>query len=482
VLISEGLAEALLPTPPADADNMMDANKKSPGLKVVILAAGLGTRMKSDRAKVLHELAGKPLIAHVIDGAIKLSPEKIFVVVGHQGDVVREACIKRFGADLFEFVPQHEQLGTGHAVNCVREHLENDDATVLVLSGDVPMIGQETLSSLLSTHDSYRSACTILSVVLPDPSGYGRIVRDYDAGFVGIVEQKDADEKQLQIEEINTGIYCFDSKKLFGSLARIGNSNAQGEYYLTDVPAIMVSDGDKVAVNICSDPAEVEGVNDRNQLAALERKLREKVNSFHMNAGVTIIDPANTYIGTDAVIGRDTILHPNVFIEGDSNIGTGCVIRSGSRIKDSVVGSGVEVLDGCVITDSNIGDNCRLGPMAHLRNGARMGDGSKVGNFVELKNTVLGKGAKASHLTYLGDAEVGDNANIGAGTVTCNYDGVKKNKTVIGRDVRIGSDTMLIAPVTIGDGAVTGAGSVVTSDVPAGALVYGVPARIKEDS
>ena len=461
---------------------MVESKKTSQSLKVIILAAGLGTRMKSDRAKVLHELAGKPLIVHVIEGARKLSPEKIYVVIGHQGEQVREVCAKRFGESLFEFVPQTEQLGTGHAVNCVREHLEHDDSTVLVLSGDVPMIGEETLSSLISIHDSYKSACTILSVVLPDPSGYGRIVRDYDAGFVGIVEQKDADEKQLQIEEVNTGIYCFDSKKLFRALSKIGNKNAQGEYYLTDVPAIMLGDGDRVAVSACSDPAEVEGVNDRNQLADLERKLRQKVNAFHMSSGVTIIDPSNTYISPDSVIGRDSVIHPNVFIEGDSNIGTGCVIRPGSRVRDSIVGDGVEILDGCIVTDSNIGNGCKLGPMAHLRNGARMEDGSKIGNFVELKNTVLGRGAKASHLTYLGDAEVGENANIGAGTVTCNYDGVKKNKTVIGRDARIGSDTMLVAPVTVGDGAVTGAGSVVTSDVPPGALVYGVPARIKKES
>ncbi len=461
---------------------MAESNKTSGSLKVIILAAGLGTRMKSDRAKVLHELAGKPLIAHVIDGAKKLNPDKIYIVIGHQGDEVREVCVSRFGESLFEFVPQQVQPGTGHAVNCVRDHLKDDDSTVMVLSGDVPMIGEGTLAQLLDTHDSYNSSCTVLSVVLADPTGYGRIVRDYDNGFQGIVEQKDADEKQLQIEEINTGIYCFDSRKLFKALSRIGNKNAQGEYYLTDVPAIMLAEGEKVTVSACSDPAEVEGVNDRNQLATLERKLREKVNSFHMNSGVTLVDPANTYISPDAVIGRATVIHPNVFIEGDSNIGTGCVVRSGSRIKDSVVGNGVEVLEGCIVTDSQIGNSCKLGPMAHLRGGARMEDGSRIGNFVELKNTILGKGGKASHLTYLGDAEIGENANIGAGTVTCNYDGEKKNKTVIGKNVRIGSDTMLVAPVTIGDGAVTGAGSVITSDVPAGALVYGVPARVKKES
>jgi bifunctional UDP-N-acetylglucosamine pyrophosphorylase/glucosamine-1-phosphate N-acetyltransferase len=310
-----------------------------------------------------------------------------------------------------------------------------------------------------------------------DPSGYGRVVRDDNGIFERIVEQKDATPHQMEIDEINSGIYCFDSRRLFTALAQVSNENAQGEYYLTDVPHILSSEGGEVAIFLCDDPAEVEGVNDRRQLAVMEAEIRERTLTRLMVDGVTFIDPRASYVSSRAAIGRDTIIHPNVTIEGKSSIGEGCVIRPGTRLTNSTVGNGVEIRDNCFITDSTVGDGCTVGPMAHLRGHAVMVEGSKVGNFVEMKKSTLGRKSKASHLTYLGDATIGEDTNIGAGTITCNYDGKNKHETHIGKHVKIGSDTMLVAPITVGDGAVTGAGSVVTKDVDANKLVVGAPAR-----
>lgn len=453
-------------------------------LNVLILAAGLGTRMRSNLAKVLHRLDGRPLISHVCCTASALAPQKIYVVVGHQGDDVKKAVLGECSDDLVSFVFQKEQLGTGDAVNAAREQLAASDSTLLVLSGDVPMIRAETLAALVQKHKGHRgkgAACTILTVRLKDPSGYGRIVRDESGMFQRIVEQKDATDEQRAIDEINSGIYCFDSRKLFEALGEVKNHNAQGEYYLTDVPQILRDAGEDVAIYLHNDINEIEGVNDRRQLANMEQEIgRRIIAKLMLDSGVTFIDPRNTYVSAEAALGRDTVLHPNVTIEGRSVIGDGCVIRSGTRIVDSQIGSGVEVLDNCLIVKSTIGNGCTVGPMAHLRGHAVMEDESKVGNFVELKKTVLGRGSKASHLTYLGDATIGEKTNIGAGTITCNYDGKNKHETHIGSNVKIGSDTMLIAPVTIGDGASTGAGSVVTKDVEPGSLVVGVPAKRKQ--
>ena len=450
-------------------------------LDILILAAGLGTRMKSNLAKVLHKLDGRPLINHVCETAATLSPRKIYVVVGHQAGDVKHAVLDELDAELAAFVVQKQQFGTGDAVNAARELLESQDSTLLVLSGDVPMIRAETLAELVSNHRDFRgrgAACTILTVRLKDPTGYGRVVRDENGIFEQIVEQKDATDEQLDIDEINSGIYCFDTQKLFAALSQIDNHNAQGEYYLTDVPRILRDAGDDVAIFQCSDPDEVEGVNDRRQLADMEKQIRRRtVAKLMLESGVTFIDPKAAYIGSRAAIGRDTVIYPNVTVEGDSVIGEGCIIRSGTRIKDSKIGNGVEIRDNCLIRDSEVGDECTLGPMAHLRGHAVMMDKSQVGNFVELKKTNLGRGSKASHLTYLGDATIGENTNIGAGTITCNYDGKNKHETHIGDNVKIGSDTMLIAPVTVGDGAMTGAGSVVTKDVAENELVVGVPAK-----
>jgi bifunctional UDP-N-acetylglucosamine pyrophosphorylase/glucosamine-1-phosphate N-acetyltransferase len=450
-------------------------------LDVLIMAAGLGTRMRSNLAKVLHRLDGRPLINHVCRTALALSPQKIYVVIGHQGEDVKQAVVAEFGEERFEFVWQREQLGTGHAVNCAREFLAERDSEVLVLSGDVPMIRAETLAGLVQhnrTHRGRGASATVLTVKLEDPSGYGRVVRTEEGFFSRIVEQKDASDEEKAVKEINSGIYIFDTRKLFAALSRVKNENAQGEYYLTDVPALLREDGDDVAVYLHNDAFEVEGVNDRRQLAEMERTLcRRTVSKMMLDYGVTFIDPKNAYISADAKIGRDTVIYPGVVVEGASEIGDGCAVRPGTRIANSKVGSNVEILDNCLIVDSEVGNSCTVGPMAHLRGHAVMEEKAKVGNFVELKKTVLGRGSKANHLTYLGDATIGEKTNIGAGTITCNYDGKNKHQTKIGNNVKIGSDTMLVAPIEVGDGAVTGAGTVATKDIAPNKLVVGAPGR-----
>jgi bifunctional UDP-N-acetylglucosamine pyrophosphorylase/glucosamine-1-phosphate N-acetyltransferase len=313
---------------------------------------------------------------------------------------------------------------------------------------------------------------------LADPTGYGRVVRNHDGAFARIVEQKDASDDEKNIDEINAGFYCFRSSNLYYSLANLSNDNAQGEYYLTDVPGILQAKGEPIGIYVAPNAQEVEGVNDRRQLADLETEIRRRtVAKLMLESGVTFIDPNAAYISARATIGRDTVIHPNVTVEGDSVIGEGCIIRSGTRIHHSKIGNNVEIRDNCLIRDSEVGDACTLGPMAHLRGHAVMAHKSAVGNFVELKKTNLGHGSKASHLTYLGDATIGEKTNIGAGTITCNYDGKNKHETHIGSGVKIGSNTMLVAPVTVGDRASTGAGSVVTKDIEPDDLVVGVPAK-----
>ncbi len=453
-------------------------------LDVLILAAGLGTRMRSNLAKVLHKIDSRPLINHVCLTATALAPRRIYVVIGHQGEDVKHAVLEELDSAHAAFVWQKEQLGTGHAVNAAREFLENEDSTLLILSGDVPMIRAETLAALVQQHYHHRgrgAACTILTVKLDDPSGYGRVVRD-DAGFFSkIVEQKDATDEQKQIREINSGIYCFDTKKLFAALSKVQNDNVQGEYYLTDVPSLLREAGEDISLYNHTDAREVSGINNRAELADLERIFcRRTISKMMLDYGVSFIDPKNAYVSESANIGRDTLIYPNVSIEGASVVGDGCTIRSGTRITNSRIGRNVEILDNCVITDSEISDNCTVGPFAHLRNKAKLEESAKVGNFVELKKTILGRGSKASHLTYLGDATIGEKTNIGAGTITCNYDGVNKHATIIENNVKIGSDTMLVAPVRVGSGSVTAAGSVVTRDVPPDTLVAGVPAQNQE--
>ena len=456
-----------------------DSEQNKP-LNVLVMAAGLGTRMKSKRAKVLHELAGRPLIAHVVRTAQTLEPRTILVIVGHQAEEVEQAVLAEVG-ELASFAVQAQQRGTGDAVESARQQLESSGSLVLLLSGDVPLIRAETLRKLIEQHRASAAACTILGVRLENPTGYGRIIRDEQGAFEKIVEQKDASEEERQVREINSGIYCFESGDLFEALKRVEPKNQQGEYYLTDVCEILNSAGRKVEVFLHTEAREVSGVNTRAELAEFENLLRRNaIRRLMIESGVTFIDPSHAYISPEAEIGRDTIIYPNVAIEGKSVIGENCVIRYGARISNSKLSDNVTVKDHSLIVDSEIASNCSVGPFAHLRMNTVLEEEATVGNFVEVKKSRLKRGTKAMHLTYLGDATIGERTNIGAGTVTCNYDGKHKHETIIEDDVKIGSDTMLVAPVRVGARSVTGAGSVVTKDVPPDSLVAGVPAEVKK--
>lgn len=444
------------------------------------MAAGLGTRMKSKRAKVLHELGGAPLIAYVVRAAQALEPRSIITIVGHQAEEVERAVVTEVG-ELASFVVQEQQRGTGDAVESARSLLENSDSLVLVLSGDVPMMRTETLRKLIDDYNNSGAACSILSVRLENPTGYGRVIRDESDTFRKIVEQRDATDEERQVREINSGIYCFDSKALYEALRKVEPKNDQREYYLTDVPEIILASGGAVSVYLHNEAREAFGINTRAELAEFENLIRRSaIRRLMTDSGVTFIDPSHAYISAEAQIGRDTIIHPNVTIEGKSVIGEGCVIRSGARITNSHLGDNVVVKDHSIIVDSQLESNCSVGPFAHLRMNAVLEEKATVGNFVEVKKSRLKRGTKAMHLTYLGDATIGERTNIGAGTVTCNYDGVNKHQTIIEDDVKIGSDTMLVAPVRVGARSMTGAGSVVTKDVPPDSLVAGVPAEVKK--
>jgi bifunctional UDP-N-acetylglucosamine pyrophosphorylase / glucosamine-1-phosphate N-acetyltransferase len=455
---------------------------------VMILAAGLGTRMKSRRAKVLHEIAGLPLVAHVLRAAFKLAPEAVFTVVGHQAEEV-ESAVRDEAARLVEhgaaqpdlqFILQAEQRGTGHAVMAAREQLKGRTAPLILLAGDGPMIKAETLRRLAETHENERNAATVLTVEMDDPTGYGRIVHDAEGRFARIVEQKDGSPAELAVREVCVSIYCFDVAALLAALDHLNTDNAQGEYYVTDVPAIMLKQGKRVGIFCHTDPEEVPGINTRVELAELDRKLRAAKLRELMLGGVTIVDPASTYIHLDVEIGQDTIIHPQVMIEGASRIGANCTIYSWSRLRNVTVEDGVTIRNSTVIEDCLIRARAVVGPFARLRMQAEVGEQAIIGNFVEVKKSKIGKDTKAQHLAYLGDATLGDDVNIGAGTITCNWDGERKHETIIEDGARIGSDTMLVAPVRVGRGAKTGAGAVVNKDVPPDSLAVGVPAVIKK--
>jgi bifunctional UDP-N-acetylglucosamine pyrophosphorylase / glucosamine-1-phosphate N-acetyltransferase len=438
--------------------------------------------MKSLKAKVLHELDGHPLITHVIRKAQALDHSNLYVIVGYQAAEVEAVVRRELGtvANRATFVTQKEQRGTGDAVMSAAGLLENSDATLLVLSGDVPLIRAETLRTFVDFHSANGAAASILSVKVENPAGYGRVVRNSDDGFARIVEDKDATADEKLIREINSGIYCFDTTKLISALAEVKPANQQGEYYLTDVPGILAARGETIALYLHSDPREVYGVNTRADLAEFENLLRRSTIRRFMTEGVTFIDPSHVYISSEAQIGRDCVIYPDVLIEGPTIVGEDCLIRSGSRITNSTIGNKVVIKDHCLIVDSEVNSNCTIGPFAHLRMNTKLAENSAIGNFVEVKKSQLGRGSKSMHLTYLGDATIGEKTNIGAGTITCNYDGKTKHQTVIEDNVKIGSDTMLVAPVTVGRGSITAAGSVVINDVPPDSLVAGIPAVVKK--
>jgi bifunctional UDP-N-acetylglucosamine pyrophosphorylase/glucosamine-1-phosphate N-acetyltransferase len=437
-----------------------------PAVHVVILAAGKGTRMKSTRPKVLHQVAGLPMIEHVLNTADVLTPDSVAIVVGHQSASVRGALATRRGLD---FVVQEPQLGTAHALLTTEPLLAGRRGTLVLLSGDVPALSAHTLETLLATHQQAGAAATVVTARVPDPQGYGRIVRDGEK-IARIVEEKDASPAERSITEINAGIYAFELAGLFEAVRSIASGNAQREYYLPDLVSIFREQGRAVETVTVDDAAEVRGINTRAELAAAGADLRERKNAALMAAGVTIVDPATTYVDAGVEVGPDTVIHPAVRLEHGTRVGSGCELYSGVRITNSSVGNGTTVLDHSVIVDSVIGAHVSVGPFAHLRGASQVSDGAKVGNFVELKKTALGAGSKAMHLAYLGDTLVGSGVNIGAGTITCNYDGVRKQVTVIKDGAFIGSDTQLIAPVTVGEGAYVGTGTTIREDVPPGSL------------
>jgi len=422
--------------------------------------------MKSRLPKVLHKIGGKALIERVLSTSDAVSPESVTLVVGHQADMVREFLGHRQNC---AFVVQQPQLGTAHALQQAEAVLSGRSGTVLMLSGDVPLLRPETLRGLLETHRQEKAAATVLTAMVDRPYGYGRIVRE-EGLITRIVEERDASPQQREIREINSGIYAFDLEPLFDALRGIASNNAQGEFYLTELVAIYRRRQLRVATCLVAHAEEIRGINSRQELAEAGMVVRQRKNEELMAAGVTLVDPATTYIDPSVEIGPDTIIQPGVVIEGRSTIGSACEVEAHVRITDSVVGDRVTIKNFCVITNSRIASGASVGPFAHLRPDTVIGEDARVGNFVEMKKTTLGKGSKANHLSYLGDATIGAHVNVGAGTITCNYDGVTKSKTVIEDGAFIGSDSQLVAPVTIGSGAYVAAGSSIVEDVPAGAL------------
>lgn len=444
---------------------------------VVILAAGKGTRMKSADPKVLHRAGELPILEHVLRAADALSATTTIVVVGHEAGRVKDALTKRLG---LRFALQQPQLGTGHALLQAESHLAGAKGTVVLLSGDVPLLRADTLQRLVRTHEASGAAATVLTARVSGPHEYGRIVREHGR-IAAIVEHKDATPQQRAIDEINSGIYAFDVEPLFAALRSIGSANAQGEYYLPDLVGIYRSQGLGVETVLLEVPREILGVNSRRELAEVAAILRTTRNEELMAAGVSIVDPATAWIGPDVVIGADTVLHPNVYLEGRTRIGSHCEIHAGVRIVDSTIDDGAVINNYCVISESHVATGARIGPFAHIRPQSDIGEGAHVGNFTELKKTTLGKGSKANHLSYLGDAVIGEKVNVGAGTITCNYDGTHKHTTVIEDGAFIGSDTQLVAPVRVGKGAYVAAGSSIVEDVPAGALGIARGKQINKD-
>ena len=439
-------------------------------LDIVILAAGQGTRMRSELPKVLHMLGGQPMVMYSVASATAVSRRAPVLVIGHGAERVRELV-----GDAAHYVVQGEQLGTGHAVAQARGLLAGQSQHVIVMYADMPLLRAETLQALYDAQRASTGPITMLTHITDNPRGFGRIVRDAQGRVQAIVEEAQATPQQLAIREVNDGVYCFDAGWLWNHLDDIPLS-PKGEYYVTDLVGLAVAQGATVNALIAEDESEVLGINTRVHLSEAEAALRKRINEALMLAGVTMVDPASTYVHSTVHIGLDTVIMPNTCLWGRTTIGEGCVIGPNTVVRDSTIGNRCQILSS-VVESAVVEDDVDIGPFAHLRKGAHLESGVHMGNFGEVKNSRLRRGVKMGHFSYVGDADIGEDTNIGAGTITCNYDGVRKNRTVVGKNVFIGSDTMLVAPVTLGDGARTGAGSVVTHDVPPDTLVYGVPAR-----
>ena len=425
----------------------------------IILAAGKGTRMKSKLPKVLHKVCGKPMLEHVIGAAKGAGSTREIVIIGNGADEVREKI------NGVEFALQSEQLGTGHAVKMAKDNLANVEGVALILCGDTPLVTSELLTKFVESHMNSKAVATVLTAMMPDATGYGRIVRNQSGTIDKIVEQKDATDEELQIHEVNSGIYCFDIKTLFESLEKITNNNAQNEYYLTDVLAIIREQGLVVNALVSNDFTQILGINSRQQLALSERILRQRKNFQLMDSGVTILDPDSTFIDYDVEINRDTTILPFTYIESGTKIGENCSIGPNCRLQNTTIGNNV-TLQFVYAHECKIDDDVNIGPYVHLRPGTHIGKGVKIGNFVEVKNSNIGEGSKLPHLQYIGDTDMGANVNVGCGSVTCNYDGKQKHRTTIGDNAFIGCNTNMVAPVNIGSGAYTAAGSTITRDVP----------------
>lgn len=438
-------------------------------LAVLILAAGKGTRMKSETVKVLHPLAGAPLLSYSLELARAFRPQKLVVVTGFQGDEVR----RQFAAADLTFADQKELLGTGHAVQAAVSAMPGFRGSVLILCGDVPLLARDTVQDLLRVHRQEKAAVTVLTAEVKNPKGYGRVFRREGGGLLRIVEDKDLKPGEEQIREINTGIYCADADFLFAALPSLTDRNAQREYYLTDIVALAEERGETAAGCAARDPLEVMGINTRADLARAAQALRQRINERHLLEGVTLLDPGATYIDREVQIGRDTVIHPNCHLLGKTALGEGCVVEPGCKIQDTLVGKGAVIKAASVITGSVIGDEAEVGPFAHLRPRSILGKKTKIGSFVEIKKSVLGKGSRAARLSHIGNTTVGENVYLGAGTIVCNYDGREKHPAGIEDAAFICGHTALVAPVRIGRGAVIAAGSTVTKDVPPETLASG---------
>ncbi|PID14038.1 bifunctional UDP-N-acetylglucosamine diphosphorylase/glucosamine-1-phosphate N-acetyltransferase GlmU [Sporosarcina sp. P34] len=439
----------------------------------IVLAAGQGTRMKSDLYKVLHPVCGKPMVEHVIDHIRELNSDRIVTIVGHGAEVVEQTL-----GNKSEYALQTQQLGTAHAVQQAERVLADLEGTTLVVCGDTPLISTETMAALLAHHHETEAKATILTAIADDPTGYGRIIRAENGDVMRNVEHKDTNDEERLVKEINTGTYCFDNRVLFDTLKKVNNENAQGEYYLPDVLGILKSEGQRISAYTTPNFHETLGVNDRVALAQAERNMRQLIAEKHMRNGVTIISPDQTVISAEAEIGRDTIIQPGVLIEGATKIGSQCVIGPNSHIQNSTVGDNTTI-HSSVVRDSTVGSQTAVGPFAHLRPETQLGDYVKVGNFVEVKKSQLGDASKVSHLSYIGDTEIGKNVNVGCGTITVNYDGKNKHKTEIEDNAFIGCNANLVAPVTIGKNAIVAAGSTVTKNVPENSLAIG---RVRQEN